>query len=132
VTQPLGREDLLLAAQNRKRTLVEIPELGTLYIQELSTSQLLEYNMLMLDYEGKRIPPTAFAKIVAQMIVFSVCDAEGNTLYTAADVDALALLDLKVLMTLRKRITELSGVGKSNEEVVSDLKNAPAGSSSIA
>ena len=130
MTNLLGRNDLLLAAHGRKRVPVELPELGTLYIQELSTAQLLEYNMLMLDYEGKRIMPTEFARIVARLIVFAVCDADGNSMYTINDVEALSFLDVKILMELRKHIVKLSDVGKSTEEVTSNLKNSPAGSSS--
>jgi hypothetical protein len=131
MSNTLGRDDFLATARNRKRVAVELPELGTLYIQGLSTAQLLEYNQLMLDYEGVRIPPTAFARIVVKLVVFAACNPDGSPMFTDADVDALALYDIKVLMELRKRIIEVSGLGKSVAEVAADLKNDQTSSSSI-
>jgi len=130
-TKILTRDDFLLVSMSRKRTSVEVPELGgTLYLQEISTAQLLEYNVALLDYEGKQIPPTALAKIVAKLLVFSVCDADGTLMFTDADIDALAFVDINVLMGLRKKIIEVSGYGKAIEEVADDLKKAQTGSSS--
>ena len=126
----LGRDDILSKVRSRQPVAVDIPELGALYLQELSTAQLLEYNMLLLDYEGKRIPPTVLARIMAKLLIFAACDAQGNPLFTDADLDTLALLNVTALMEVRKQVVALSGIGKSPQEVSEDLKNSPAGSSS--
>jgi hypothetical protein len=122
----LSRTDFLAKYSNRRMELVDVPELGgSVYLQELSTAQLLEYNMLVLEYENKQIPPTALARIVAKMIVFSACDADRCPMFTDADIDALAMVDINNLMSLRKRIVEISGLG----EVAADLKKAQTDSS---
>jgi hypothetical protein len=125
----LSRDSLLSAANNRKRMLVDVPELGgELYLQALSTAQVMEYNSTLVPY-GKSVPPTVFAKAMARLLVFSVCDVEGNPLYTEEDIDALSFNDLGVLTKLRKHIIEISGLDLDVGQVADNLKKVQGVSS---
>lgn len=126
----IGRDGLLAASKVRKRKLVNVPELGgELCFRELSKAELLEYNSIILPHVEKTVPPTVFAKAIAKLIVFSVCDEAGNQLYTEADEKDLAFNDLDLLRKLRQHIIDVSELERPIGEVADDLKKVPNGSS---
>lgn len=132
VTKILGRDDLL-TPRNLRRELVEVPELnGSLYLRELSTSQLLAFNARVdeLRDEKEHINPENSIKLMTLVLSFSACDEDGALLLT--EQDAAALMDSKIdmLTRLSTKAFELSGMDLGIGEVTANLKKAPPSSSS--
>jgi hypothetical protein len=129
----LSRTDFLAASSNRKRELVDVPELGgSVYLRELSTGQLLEYNDRIEKLRGAHsdVTPAASLELMSLMISMSACDEEGVLLFTEADVKALAENSIGVIIGLSTKAMEVSGIGKAViEEVAAELKKVPTDSS---
>lgn len=128
MTKILGRNDLL--GNHLKRELVEVPELdGSLYLRELSTSQILAFNARVekLRSEGhQEVTPEVSVSLMALLLSFSACDEDGNLLFTEADAGKLVDNNISTLTSLSTKVMEISGLN----EVAANLPNALTTSSS--
>jgi hypothetical protein len=129
----LSRTDFLEAGSHRKTELVEVPELGgSVYLRELSTGQLLEYNSRVDGFRstGNELTPAASLELMSLLISLSACGEDGSLLFTEADVKALSDNSIGVLIRLSTKALEVSGLGKGiAEEVADNLKKAQTDSS---
>ena len=127
----LNRDDFL-STSHLKRELVEVPELGgAIYVRELNTAQYITFKDKVDEYrEGEKKSAEASVRLMALLVVFSVCNEQGEDLFTVDDVDKLMRLKISVLEKIADKALELSNVNP-NGEVNSNLKNAPKISSSI-
>lgn len=129
----LSRADFL-AATVLKRETVPVPELGgTVYINQLYAAQLLDYNELIqqLKRDGKQdVTPSTSLELMARLVSMAACDADGNALFTEADVKELVKSHPNVLLKLSTKAMELSGLaGEAVKEIVAQLKKNQNGGS---
>lgn len=128
----LGKDAFMNAASKLKRVLVELPELkGSVYVREMTGSQLLRYNekVQSLQKENPELTPVASLELIALMVSFTVCDEAGNLLFTEEDVKSLAENSFGVLLKLSNEALRISGLGNAANEIQEQLKNAQTSSS---
>jgi hypothetical protein len=122
----LSRADFLAAAANRKRELVDVPDLGgVVYLRELSAKQILAFNdrLRKLQAESPEVTPSNSVDLMAVLISMTACDAAGGLLFTEEDIQALAENNLNLLITLSAKAMEVSGMGSREiDEVTENLK----------
>ena len=89
---------------------VELPALGgSVWVRPLTVE---DFNTVTtLEDEQSR----------TQMIVRSVCDAEGNPLFSLDQADQIRNMDLRTFMTLVRVINDVSGL--SEPETEEEIKN---------
>ena len=128
----VNREAFLSPAQNLKRAGMELEGIGMVGVRELNGRQILIYNQRirqMMEKDSKVNPENAM-EIIALLVSMSVCDDEGNLLFTEEDVTALMEASFDSLIKIAGKATELSGLSKEKSgEVSSSLKNALTSSS---
>jgi len=128
----LSRDDLL-SGNHLKKELVEVPELdGSVWLRELSTSQLLAFNSRVeeLRGDGKEVNAENSIKLMALIVSYSVCGEDGVLLFTEEDATKLVENKISTLTILSTRILELSGLNLNMQEVTANLKKATTSLSS--
>jgi hypothetical protein len=124
----LGRDDFL-SDRKFKRELVDVPELGgQVYLRELSTRQLLEYNgrIETLKEKNPKLTAETSVELMCMLIAMSACDEAGVLLFTEADVVGLSESRLEMIARLSTQVLNISGV---SSEVSSNLGKALESSS---
>src|SRR5687767_2031484 len=113
IKKVLSRADFLSASANRKRELIEVPELGgAVYLRELSARELFKFNERLhkLQAENSEATPSSSLELMGLMISMTACDAAGGLLFTEADAQALADNNLNILIALSTEALKISGV----------------------
>ncbi len=126
-TKVLSRTAFLKAVNKFKRELVELPELGgAVYVSELDGAGLLSFNERVneLKLKGKKkISHSTSIEMMAYLVSLSVCDENGERLFTEKDAKILARTNLIALLALSTKAMELSGMNSAAvNEVKSQLK----------
>lgn len=125
MTKTLNRNDFLKAVNNFKREIVEI-SIGSVYVAELSTAQLIIYNERLetLKLKGKKqVNAKVSLELMALLVSMAVCDEDGTPLFTEADVSALSRANPNDMISLSVKAMELSGMaGDAVAEVKEQLK----------
>lgn len=106
------REDILGSDDLAKRE-VAVPEwkCGKVTLRELSGTDRddWETSLVRLDENGKRVVSRENAR--ANLVARSIVDAEGNRVFSDADIEKLGRKSGKVLDRLYDVAVELSGIG---------------------
>lgn len=118
----LSREDIL-GFNDLKREEVKIPEWGdgTIHVRVMSGAEKDWWESANFDEAGEMLPVRQrLANMRARMAVLTVCDAEGTSLFTLADVDTLTRKCAPALDRIWEVATRLNRVSPAEEEA---LKN---------
>ena len=130
ITKILGREDFL-SANNLKRELVPVPELGgSVWLRELGTTQLFIFNdkYEKLKEGNDKINFRGSIELMTLALSLSLCDDNGELLYTEADLPTLMQNKIPLLLELSTKALDMSNltIDLSNGlkgEATDNLKN---------
>ena len=124
----LGRAELL-SGNHLKKELVEVPELdGSVWLRELSTSQLLSFNERVEQIRAggsEQIDAKNSLNLMALIVSYSVVGEDGESLFTEDDASKLVENKITTLTLLSTKALELSGLNINLDEVAANLKKAP-------
>jgi hypothetical protein len=123
-TRVLTREEFFQTA-GLKRDIVPLSRGGAVYVSEPSAGQVILFNERLKSLKGKgkkntSISPTTSIELTALLLSMTVCDAEGDLLFTEADVKRLVRTNLDDFMTLGAKALELAGL---NADAVQEVKD---------
>ena len=119
-TSPLTR-DQILAAIDVKIEPVECPEWGgTIYVRNMTGKAREKFERSRYRMHGKDIE-VVHENTRASLLVASVCDKDGNLVFTEADIDALNEKNGAVLDRLFDVAQRLSAMRK--EDIEARAKN---------
>lgn len=105
--------DQILAADDRRSEVVEVPEWGgSVRVVAMSGTQRDAFEMSLL-VNGKPDPTNARAKLVAA----SVVDDSGAPVFTAGDIEALGRKNAAALSRIVEVARRLSAIGEAEIEV---------------
>lgn len=111
--------DAILARKKLKAELVEVPEWGgSVYVRELTASERDHWEGALVRLEGKTTELT-FENARATLAAATIVDAEGNRLFSEADIEELGRLSGKALDRVYGVATRLSGITESDVEELS-------------
>ena len=126
----LGR-DAFLSNAKLKIEPVELDN-GIVYVKELTGRGLLEYNDKIEELKklNPELTTASSLQLAALLVAKTVCDGEGNLLFTEADVDALMNNSLGIIKLLAEKAMQVCGISQEAiEEVSANLKKAEKDSS---
>lgn len=129
----LNRSEFLKAVNNFKREIVEI-SIGSVYVAELSTAQIFIYQdrLNKLKLKGKKqVDAKTSVELMALLVSLSVCDEDGNPLFSEADVSALSRAKPEDMITLSVKAMELSGMANDAITEVREQLKKNQNSSSV-
>lgn len=123
----LTKDDILARGAKLAMELVEVPELGgAVHVREMTGAERDSWEAETIDMSG-RSPRMRLENARARLLVRTICDADGNRLFSDADIDvvgALSAAALDRLFTVAARLSRITAA---------DLKelegNSPAGAS---
>jgi len=104
----LGR-DAFRKPQERRKTVVEIPELGgKVIVQSMTARERGVYESQFLTKKGELRQSTSRAR---ELLAIATCvDEQGNKLFTDSDLEMLGSVDAKILERISKASQELSDI----------------------
>lgn len=110
----LGR-DVLLAKRERRKKVIDIPELGGhVIVQAMTARERGEYEAQFLTRKGELKASVARTR---ELLAIACCvDDEGNKLFTVADIDLLGNVDATILERITKAAQELSDISDKDLE----------------
>ena len=114
----LGRDDL-------RRVRLTVPEWGgDIFVRTMTGYEKDWYETQNYDDQGNALPvQQRWLNLRARMAVLTVCDEQGNSLFTLADMDQLTRKSAPALDRIWEVATRLNGMAPAAEEA---LKNASA------
>ena len=89
---------------------VSIPSLGDVYVKEMKVSDQTAYAKAM-KVDGVE------DNLTALLFIYSVCDAEGNLLFTEDDIEAINGLPVSITGTVSDKIMSINGLSPNAVEV---------------
>ena len=114
----LTRQEVLTLAPTLARETLDIPEWkGSIIIQELTASERDAWEIYNKTARDKGEP----VNIRASLAVWSVCDEQGNALFTRADIPTLGKHSAKILDRIWDVATRINGIGKDGD---AEIKNS--------
>ena len=112
----------ILDAPDRKHKVVAVPEWGgDVLVWEATASQRDRLETMCLN---KREHEDQAVSLRAVLLAFSICDEQGQPLFTEADIVALSKKNYKVLDRIREVADRLSGL--TDEDKKDLAKNSQA------
>lgn len=106
------RDQLLaLATQQTHREAVKIPNMGEVYIRVMTGAEAMAYSMEGGTMDGQP------GLLSASLLVYTVCDSDGQPLFTKEDIPTLANLPFPVYQTLVKTAQRLNALDITLEDV---------------
>ncbi len=107
--QILGVKDLIIRE-------VEMPEWGgSVYVRGLTGSERDAFEASVIEQRGKT-NRVNMINVRAKLLVLTICDKDGNPVFTAADIDALGKKSAQALQKLFDVASELSGLSEKDAE----------------
>jgi len=104
----LSRESIKAAAQSPKMTTVDLPAWGgQVNVRVMSGTERNSWEQSITDANQKTV-----ANFREQLLVRTVCDDQGNRIYTDSDVDELSACSAPELSTLYDAAAELNLIGR--------------------
>lgn len=129
----LTKDAFLGQSNSLRKDVCDLPELGgSVWVRELGGKSLLVYNerIKQLQKDGSEVSPSQALDLMALLISLTVCDEDGNLMFTESDVARLAESGISTLFTLSEKAMEVSGISTAAiAEVTSNLKNAQTSAS---
>lgn len=118
----LSREELLERGKKLRKELVELPELGgAVYVRELAGWERDAYEASLMQQVGN----TYVMKLKnarARLAALSICDENGNRLFSERDVQELGKISAAALDRIFDAASKLSRIGE--EEIKEVVKNS--------
>jgi hypothetical protein len=129
-TKVILSKDAFLRNDNLRKELCDVPELsGSVWVRELSGKALLDYRervQKMQDEVGENaeVTPSQSLSLMALLISLTVCDENGQLMFTEDEANQLAYGSISVLQRLSEKAMDVSGISKHvADEVADNLKN---------
>jgi cell division protein ZapA (FtsZ GTPase activity inhibitor) len=128
----VDKQAFLSKAQNLRRVGMEIEGIGLVGVRELNGKQLLAYNerIRQMKQRDPEVNTSNALELLALLVSMSVCDDEGNLLFTEQDVQDLQEVSSDTLIKISAKALELSGLAEEKvTEATDSLKKAMSESS---
>jgi hypothetical protein len=112
----LTREQIL-EAPDIKREKVNVPEWGgDIYVKGLSgiANEEFQESIIEMKEDGKR--KVSYKYMRAKLLALTICDENGNLLFSEADIEALDNKSSYVLSLIYEKAQQLSGLTKGDIE----------------
>jgi len=110
----LSRSQILTPRQ-LKREQVAVPEWGgDVWVRTMTGAERDDYEQEYL--EAKKVAGDRIPNLRARLLARTLCDADGKSLLTTADVDALGAQPADVLARLFNVASRLNGLSKADAE----------------
>jgi hypothetical protein len=129
-------KEAFLRHDSLRKELCELPEMGgSVWIRELSGKALLDYRARVGEMQAEAgenadVTPSQSLELMALLISLTVCNEDGNLMFTESEASQLAYGSISVLQRLSEKAMEVSGISKQvADEVADNLKNAQNSSS---
>ena len=122
----LSRDDIL-NIQDIQIEEVEVPEWGGwVWVKGMSGAERGEFESLITDVQGKNVK--ANMRVVRETLsAFSICDEQGNLLFTKKDISALGKKSAAALERVVNVAMRLSGIGEQDmKELAKELDENPS------
>lgn len=102
----LNREQLL--AQARPKIIeVPVPEWGgTIHLRDITAGQRDQYDGYQIDQQGQQ----KYTDFRARLLILSICDQDGNRLFTDSEVSTISSLPAHVVDRLWDQAALLCGL----------------------
>lgn len=111
----LGREQIL-SAQDLEKELVEVKEWGgAVYVRALTGIERDAFEASMVDQRGKS-RTINLKNLRARLCALTICDEEGNRLFSDADVEELGKKSAAALTRVFEVAQRLSGLSQEDVE----------------
>lgn len=111
----LGREQIL-SAQDLEKELVEVKEWGgAVYVRALTGTERDAFEASMVDQRGKS-RTINLKNLRARLCALTICDEEGNRLFSDADVEELGKKSAAALTRVFEVAQRLSGLSQEDVE----------------
>lgn len=111
----LGR-DQILSAQDLEKELVEVKEWGgAVYVRALTGTERDAFEASMVDQRGKS-RTINLKNLRARLCALTICDEEGNRLFSDADVEELGKKSAAALTRVFEVAQRLSGLSQEDVE----------------
>lgn len=124
--------DAILEVQDIEIELVEVPEWGgAVYVKGMTTAERGKVETAVVHKRGKKIS-TNMAILRETIAAYSVCDEDGNLIFTPADVKQLAKKSAAALDRIFSVARRLSGMDDETiDELTEEMEEDPFGDSPI-
>lgn len=118
--------DAILSAADLNKELVDVPEWGgSVYVRALSGAERDRFEASIVEQRGKSSRAN-LANIRAKLAALTVCDEQGEKLFTGADVSALGEKSAAALNRIFDVARRLSGLGEDDvKELAEGLEDDP-------
>ena len=128
-TGGLSRAEIL-AAQDMKLEAIEVPEWGgTVYVRNMTGKARDAFERSRFKMVGDKFE-VIHANTRASLLAVSICNAQGQLLFTPEDIEALGEKNGAILDRLFDVAQRLSGLRKEDVEArIKNLNSAPSDSS---
>ncbi len=102
----------ILAADDRKRELVEVPEWGgSVYVTQVTASERTRLERLMLDDKGRPLPTEEINRVITMgMCALCIVDETGGKLFTLDDINALGEKSANAVLRVYDVVDRLNGI----------------------
>lgn len=125
MTKILSKADLLKG--NLRRELVEVPEFGaSVWMRQMSAVEVIEFKNYIdgLKIDGvTQTTPRQDVEIMAFVISLSVCDEQGDLLFTPEEAKGITRNNINVLMFLGNKALEISKIQMGSNGFTGEAKN---------
>lgn len=109
----LSKNDIL-GAKDIKIELVDVPEWGgSVYVKEMTGAERDKYESSILEIKGDR-QTVNLQNARAKLASYTICDENGNRLFTETDISALASKSATALQRIFEKGMSLSKIGKDD------------------
>lgn len=127
-TAGLGREQILAAADRIVKRVPVREWGGAVYVRSLSSAERDDWELKWANWRKNRSYPDGdFRLFNAFLAVFVLCDAEGKTLFTPNDTEALAAKSARGLEAVSRMAQRLNGISATDlEELVKNCESGPS------
>lgn len=123
-----GRDDFFAAAARRFKE-VPLPGGKTARIQSITAGEWADIDARNVDMKKGGLSATGLRNSDLRLVVAAVVDADGQKVFSEADMPKLAALDAGVIVPLVKAIKEHSGLRQDVEDTLKNLSGTDGGCS---
>lgn len=127
--KPLSRDDIL-GAKDIEIEKVDVPEWhGSVFVKGMSGTERDRFEASIVEQRGKNAK-VSMENIRAKLAAESICDEDGNRLFSIEDINALGEKSASALQRVFDVAQRLSGItGEDVEELTEEMDANPSGGS---
>lgn len=122
--------DQILAVPDLKIELVSVPEWGgEVYVKSMTGQERDKFEASIIETKGKQ-QSVKIDNIRAKLCAYTICDEEGNLLFSEKDIIELGKKNANALTRVFMTARTLSGIGEEEmKELADDLQENFTGDS---